>query len=51
MVKRCIFCGKKLDKNDRCQNHDCPDYIRTQILESAEKPATSTEYAAYTNEK
>ena len=37
MVKRCVFCGKKLDKNERCQNHDCPDYIRTQIVEEAEK--------------
>ena len=51
MVKRCVFCGKKLDKNDRCQNHDCPDYIRTQILESAEKPATSTDNGTSANNK
>ena len=37
MVKRCVFCGKKLDESDRCQNHDCPDYIRTQIVEETEK--------------
>ena len=42
MVKRCIFCGKKLGENGRCQNHDCPDYIRTKIIEDAEKSSVST---------
>lgn len=41
MIKRCVFCGKKLDKNNRCQNHDCPDYIRTQIVEETEKLSTA----------
>lgn len=36
MAKRCVFCGKKLDDKGRCQNHDCPDYIRTQIIEAEE---------------
>ena len=36
MSKRCIFCGKRLDKLGRCRNQDCPDFIRTQILDDAD---------------
>ena len=43
MVKRCGYCGKKLDEKGRCQNHDCPDYIRTQILEAADKESTGND--------
>jgi hypothetical protein len=36
-TKRCPFCKKKLDEKGHCQNHDCVDYKRTQIIEEAEK--------------
>jgi hypothetical protein len=41
MKKRCVFCHKVLDEKGRCQNKECPDYIRTQILEEAEKDAAN----------
>ena len=34
MVKRCPFCGKKLDKDGYCQNKKCVDYQRTTEKES-----------------
>lgn len=36
-VKRCPFCGKKLDAKGRCQNKRCADYKRTQILKEQEQ--------------
>jgi hypothetical protein len=36
-VKRCPFCGKKLDKNGYCQNHSCIDYKRTEMHEQEEE--------------
>lgn len=41
MTKRCVFCGNKLDEKGRCQNTDCPDYIRTKIIEEAEKAGSA----------
>lgn len=32
-VKRCIFCGKKVDSKGHCVNKNCPDYIRTKLHE------------------
>lgn len=32
-VKRCIFCGKKVDSTGHCINPNCPDYIRTKLHE------------------
>lgn len=43
MKKRCVFCHKVLDKKGRCQNTACPDYIRTQILEKADKEAANAD--------
>ena len=45
MKKRCVFCHKVLDEKGRCQNKACPDYIRTQILEEAEKEAANADSA------
>ena len=36
-IKRCTFCGKKLDDKGYCQNKECVDYKRTQIHEEEEK--------------
>lgn len=45
MKKRCVFCHKVLDEKGRCQNKACPDYIRTQILEKADKEAANADSA------
>jgi hypothetical protein len=37
VAKRCKFCGKKVDDKGRCQNKQCVDYKRTQMLEAEEK--------------
>jgi hypothetical protein len=36
-AKRCGFCGRKVDANGHCQNQNCVDYKRTQIIEKEEK--------------
>ena len=36
-AKRCGFCGRKLDEKGNCQNTNCVDYKRTQIIEKEEK--------------
>ena len=33
-AKRCPFCKKKLDEKGLCQNKNCVDYKRTQIIEA-----------------
>lgn len=32
-TKRCNFCGKKLDKNDKCENENCVDFAFNKIKE------------------
>ena len=36
-AKRCPFCKQKLDPKGLCQNKNCVDYKRTQMIESQEK--------------
>lgn len=36
-VKRCPFCGHKLDAEGYCTNKNCSDYVRREIEEGEEK--------------
>lgn len=49
-IKRCPFCGKKLDSKRRCQNKNCADYERTKIVEEQES-GSSSPCSAYTEER
>jgi hypothetical protein len=42
VIKRCVFCGKKLDDKGYCQNTECPDYLRTKIMESSTDSSSTT---------
>lgn len=42
MVKRCSFCGHKLDDDGLCTNVKCPEFIRAQIIKAA-KADTATQ--------
>ena len=35
-IKRCPFCGHKLNEKGFCENKNCPDYERTKSEESEE---------------
>jgi len=36
-VKRCPFCGHKLNSEGYCENKNCVDYERTKIKEEEGK--------------
>ena len=36
-VKRCPFCGHRLNAKGYCTNKNCSDFVRKEITESEEK--------------
>lgn len=36
-TKRCGFCGKKLDENDKCKNSECVDFKFNEIKDELTK--------------
>ena len=43
MVKRCSFCGHKLDDDGFCTNEKCPEFIRAQIIKAADEEKVNDE--------
>lgn len=41
MVKRCSFCGHKLDDSGFCTNEKCPEFTRAQIIKAAKVDTTT----------
>lgn len=43
MIKRCMFCGRKLDENGYCTNKKCPEFIRAEIAKKVEEESKTDE--------
>lgn len=35
MLKRCKFCARKLNENALCENVNCPENLRREIVEKS----------------
>lgn len=43
MIKRCEFCGRKLDNDGYCTNKKCPESIRAEIVKKVEEESKTDE--------
>lgn len=41
MIKRCEFCGHKLDNDGYCTNKKCPEFIRAEIAKKVDAENTA----------